>query len=85
MFFEIVSLIAVGLCWGGTNPIIRKNSKSIVNVEGSTAVEQFFRDVQYLVTNIWVNIVLLFSSSISGGITLLCMFESDEKILSIKC
>nr|CAI5843832.1 unnamed protein product [Callosobruchus analis] len=38
MFSEIVSLIAVGLCWGGTNPIIRKNSKSIVKVEASSAV-----------------------------------------------
>nr|CAH7726195.1 unnamed protein product [Callosobruchus chinensis] len=50
-----VSLIAVGLCWGGTNPIIRKNSRSIIKVEASSAVGQFLLDVKYLATNIWVN------------------------------
>lgn len=47
----LVSLVFVGLLWGGTNPLIKKNSKDIVNVKGNSKLGKFLLEIKYLVTN----------------------------------
>ncbi|CAH2005536.1 unnamed protein product [Acanthoscelides obtectus] len=81
MFFEIVSLIAVGFCWGGTNPIIRRNSKNIVKVEASSAIGQFFLDLKYLATNIWY--VLPWLVNQSGSVIYFLTLQSTDLTLSV--
>ncbi|KAJ8927910.1 hypothetical protein NQ314_019540 [Rhamnusium bicolor] len=36
MFYESLSLICVALLWGGTNPVIKRNSKDIVKIKADS-------------------------------------------------
>ncbi|KAK9886781.1 hypothetical protein WA026_018434 [Henosepilachna vigintioctopunctata] len=52
MIYEIFSLITVALLWGGTNPLLKKNSKKIMVIKSASKVEQFILEIKYLFTNI---------------------------------
>lgn len=52
MFYEVFSLICVSALWGLTNPIIKRNSKSITNIKADSYIVQFLLEVKYLITNV---------------------------------
>ncbi|KAF5297202.1 hypothetical protein FQA39_LY12217 [Lamprigera yunnana] len=51
MFYEIASLVAVAILWGGTNPLIKRGSKEITKVKAKNPLMQFLLELKYLVTN----------------------------------
>ncbi|KAH1011660.1 transmembrane protein 234 homolog [Dendroctonus ponderosae] len=52
MLFEICMLTCVSALWGLTNPVIKRNSKSITKIKSNSALEQFLLDLKYLATNL---------------------------------
>ncbi|CAH0547368.1 unnamed protein product [Brassicogethes aeneus] len=52
MIYELFSLIGVAALWGGTNPLIKRNSKEIVQVKANNAFMQFVLELKYLFTNV---------------------------------
>ncbi|XP_018580296.1 transmembrane protein 234 homolog [Anoplophora glabripennis] len=52
MLKEGLSLMFVALLWGGTNPLIKKNSKEILNVKADSRILQFILELKYLATNV---------------------------------
>ncbi|XP_063910611.1 transmembrane protein 234 homolog [Zophobas morio] len=51
MIFETACLIGVAMLWGGTNPLLKKNSKDITKIKENSKVKQFLLEVKYLATN----------------------------------
>ncbi|CAG9768094.1 unnamed protein product [Ceutorhynchus assimilis] len=51
MFIEICSLICVSALWGLTNPIIKRNSKSITKIKADLWTKQLLLEMKYLITN----------------------------------
>ncbi|XP_019873491.1 transmembrane protein 234 homolog [Aethina tumida] len=52
MYYELISLVCVAALWGGTNPLIKKNSKGIIKVKGANRFIQFLLELKFLATNI---------------------------------
>lgn len=52
----LVSLVFVALLWGGTNPLIKRNSKEIVEIEANSKILQFMLELKYLATNVKVSL-----------------------------
>ncbi|KAJ8959458.1 hypothetical protein NQ318_022155 [Aromia moschata] len=52
MLYEALSLTLVALLWGGTNPLIKRNSKDIVKVKADSVILQFILELKYLATNV---------------------------------
>ncbi|KAJ3628977.1 hypothetical protein MTP99_013406 [Tenebrio molitor] len=39
------------MLWGGTNPLIKRNSKDITKIKADSWVKQFLLEIKYLLTN----------------------------------
>ncbi|XP_014235390.1 transmembrane protein 234 homolog [Trichogramma pretiosum] len=49
---SIIGLVTVALFWGVTNPFMKKGAKGIDSIKSSSPVDQFFKDVYFLVTTV---------------------------------
>lgn len=43
-------LILVAFLWGGTNPLIKAGSQNIVKIHCESQIEQYFREIIFLLT-----------------------------------
>ncbi|XP_060519841.1 transmembrane protein 234 homolog [Cylas formicarius] len=52
MLNEALCLVCVSALWGLTNPIIKRNSKGIKDINCESNIRQFWSELKFLVTNL---------------------------------
>lgn len=48
--YQYASLVLVGFFWGATNPLIKRGTTGIHNIQSNGLVHKFLLEMQYLVT-----------------------------------
>jgi drug/metabolite transporter (DMT)-like permease len=77
----IVCLIGVAMLWGGTNPLIKRNSKDITKIKADSWVKQFFLEIKYLLTNTKYLVPMALNQS--GSVIYFLTLQSADLSLSV--
>ncbi|KAJ9599334.1 hypothetical protein L9F63_010201 [Diploptera punctata] len=81
MLDAVVSLVAVGVLWGATNPLIKKGSSGIETVKCTNPKLQWIHEVKYLATR-W-QYVVPFLLNQSGSILYYFALGSSDLTLAV--
>ncbi|XP_038073982.1 transmembrane protein 234-like [Patiria miniata] len=81
IMWEAVSLIAVALLWGATNPLMKKGGEGIQRVHRGNRIAQFGAELKFLVFN-W-KYILPFLVNQSGSVLFYLTLASAELSLAV--